>query len=63
MEFYDKFADRFQDISKVRIMLSAKQRSSNYLEPSKENVLEEYDPVALTMLYLKVLHNMVSQNS
>ena len=33
-----------------------------YLEPSKENVLGEYDGVTLTMLYLKVLCDMVSQN-
>ena len=44
MELYDKFVDRFQDISKVKnaAVTSARQRSSNYLEPSKENVLEEY---------------------
>ena len=45
------------------MMLSARQRSSNYLEPSKENVFEEYDPITFTMLYLKVVHDMVSQNS
>ena len=44
-------------------MLSARQKSSNYLEPFKENVLSEYDAVTLTMIYLKVLPNMVSQNS
>ena len=44
-------------------MLSARQRSNNYLAPSKENVLGENDAVTLTMLYLKVLHDMVSQNS
>ena len=27
-------------------MLSARQKSSNYLEPLKENVLREYDGVA-----------------
>ena len=37
--------------------------SSNYLEPSKENVFGEYDAVTLTMLYLKVLQDMIPQNS
>ena len=67
MEFNDKFVDVFQGISKKkkkkRILLSVRQRSSNYLKPSKENVLGEYDAVTLTMLYLNVLHDMVSQNS
>ena len=47
---------------KYRI-LSARQRSNNYLELLKGNILGEYDAVTLTMLYLKVLHDMVSQNS
>ena len=64
MGFYDKFVDRFQDISKVKTNPAvSKARSSNYLEPSKENVLGEYDAVTLTMLYFKVLHGMVLQNS
>ena len=62
MEFYDKFVDRFQDISKVKNPAVSKESSSNYFERSKENVLGEYDAVTLTMLYLKVLHDMVSQN-
>ena len=45
------------------ILLLARQRSSNYLEPSKVNVLEEHNTVTLALLYLKVLHDMVSQNS
>ena len=48
---------------KWRILLSARQRSNNYLEPSKENVLGEYGVVTLTMFYLKVLHDIASQNS
>ena len=39
------------------------QRSISYLEPSKENVLVEYDGVTLTILYMKVVHDVVSQNS
>ena len=37
MEFYDKFIDRFLDISKIKN--PAKQMSSNNLEPSKANAL------------------------
>ena len=48
---------------KLRIVLPVRQRSNNYIELSKENVLGEYDAVTLTMLYVKVLHDMVSQNS
>ena len=47
MEFYDKLVDRFQDLSKVNNL----------------SVNKEYDAVTLIMLYLKVLHDMVSQNS
>ena len=43
-------------------MLSAKQQSSNYLEPSKENIWREYDAATLTMLYLKVAADIVSQS-
>ena len=63
MKFYDKFVDRFKDISKVKNPAVSNKRSSNYLEPSKENISGEYDAVTLTMLYFKVLHDMVSQNS
>ena len=46
---------------KCRILLSARQKSNNYLElPSYSG---EYDAVTLTMLYLKVLHDLVPQNS
>ena len=38
MEFYDKFVDRFQVISKVKNPAVSKAKSSNNLEPSKENV-------------------------
>ena len=37
--------------------------TGNYLEPLKENILGEYDGVAVTRLCLRVLHDMVSQNS
>ena len=55
MGFYDKFADKFQDISNIKNTAISKAKSGNYLEPSKENVLGEYDAVTLTRLYLKVL--------
>ena len=38
---------------KQSILLSARQKSSNYLEPSKENVLVKYDAATLSMFYLK----------
>ena len=51
MEFYRKFVDRFQDLSKVK-------------NPAvKRKCFGEYDAVTLTMLYLKVLRDIVSQNS
>ena len=53
--------DRYQDLSKVKI--PARQRSNNYLELSKESVLGNNDAVTLNMIYLKVLHDIVSQNS
>ena len=37
MEFYDKFVDRFQDLSKESL-LSPRGRSNNYLELPVENV-------------------------
>ena len=61
MEFYDKFID-FKTYQKQRILLSARQRSSNNLEPSKANVSGEYDAVTLTILHLKILHDIVPQN-
>ena len=53
--------DRFQDLSQVKN--PARQRSNNYLELSKESVLGNNDAVTLNMIYLKVLHDIVSQNS
>ena len=39
MEFYDKFVDRHQDLSKVKNpVVSARQKFNNYLEFSKENI-------------------------
>ena len=61
MKFYHKFVDKFQDIQKERILLSPRQKSSSYLEPSKENIFGEYDAATLTMLYLKVLRDIISE--
>ena len=52
MELYYKSVDRFLDLSKVKNpAVTARQRSNNYLELSKENGFGEYDAVTLTMLY------------
>ena len=48
---------------KYTILLSARERSNNYVRAFKRKCFGEYDTVTLTMLYLKVLHDMVSQNS
>ena len=41
MEFYDKFVNRFQDLSKVKNAPVGKAKSNNYLDLSKENVMEK----------------------
>ena len=61
LKFYDKFVDRFHDLAKVTSPAVSIIRSNNYLEPSK--CLGEYDAVTLTVFYLKILDDMVSQNS
>ena len=48
---------------KYRILLSARQRSNKLLRTFKRKCFWEYDAVTLTMIYLKILHDMVSQNS
>ena len=63
MEFYDKFEDRLQDISKVKNPAVSKAKVKQLLRAFKRKCFREYDAVTLTMLYLKVLHDMVSQNS
>ena len=55
MEFYDKLVDRFKDLSKVKNPAVGKA--------FKRKCFGEYDVATLTMFYLKVLHDMVSQNS
>ena len=61
MEFYGKFADRFHDLLKVNEPCS--QQGKGLIITFDRKCFEEYDAVILTMLYLKVLHDMVSQNS
>ena len=63
MEFYDKFEDRLQDISKVKNPAVSKAKVKQLLRAFKRKCFREYDAVTLTMLYLKVLHDMVLQNS
>ena len=61
MESYDKCVDRFQDISKVKNPAVSKAKA--LLKIFKRKCFGEYDTVTLTMLYVKVLHDMLSQNS
>ena len=61
MEFYDKLVDRFQDLLKVKNSAVSKAKVKSLLKAFKS--FGEYDAVTVTMLYLKVLHDMVSQNS
>ena len=56
MEFFGKFVNRFQGLSQVKIPAVSKERSNNHLE----HHFREHDIVTLTMLYLKVLHDMIS---
>ena len=51
----------FRTYKKKRILLSARQRSSNNLKPSKAKVLDEDDALTLIMIFLKVLRDMVSK--
>ena len=60
MEFYDIFVDRFQDLSKVKNPAANKAKGFRAL---KRKFFSEYDAVTLTMFYLKILHDIVSQNS
>ena len=63
MEFYDKFFDRSLDLSKVKNPAVSKTEVQELLRAFKRKCFREYDGFTLTMLYLKVLHYMVSQNS
>ena len=63
MEFYDKYVDRFQYLSKVKNPAVSKVKVQQLLRAFKRKCFGAYDAVTLTMLYLKVLHDMVSQNS
>ena len=58
MEFYDKFLDRFQDLSKVKNPAVSKAKVYQLLRAFKRKCFGEYDVVTLTMLYLKVVHDM-----
>ena len=63
MEFYDKFVDRVHDLSKVKNPAVTKAKVQKLLRAFKRKCFKEYDAVTLTMLYSKVVHDMVSQNS
>ena len=63
MEFYDKFVDRYQDISKIKNSAVTKAKVQQLLRAIKRKCFGECDAVILTMLYFKVLHDMLSQYS
>ena len=58
MEFYDKLVERFQDLSKGL----SKAKVEQLLRAFKRKYFGEDDAVSLIILYLKVLHDMVTQN-
>ena len=61
MDFYDKFVDRFQKLSKIKNPAVSKLKG---FRTFKRKCIGEYDPITLTMLYMLTLLNyMVSQNS
>ena len=60
MEFYDKLVERFHDLLKVKNPAVTKLK---LLITFYRKCFEEYDPVTLIMLYVKVLHDMVPKNS
>ena len=56
--------NRLQEIAKVKNPAVSKAKALQLLRALKKYfVLGEYDAVTLTMLYLKVLHDMVSKSS
>ena len=59
MNFYDKFVDRFQNLSKVKNPVDSKGLIIS--ERFQKKTFREYDAILLTMLYVKVFHTMVSQ--
>ena len=63
MELNDNFVDRFQDLPNVENTAVSKAKVWKLLRVFQRKRFGEYDAVTLTMLYLKVLHDMVSQNS
>ena len=63
MAFYEKFLDRFQDLPKVKNPAASKAKVQQIVRFFKRKYFGKYDVITLTMLYLKVLHDMVSQNS
>ena len=62
-DFYDQFEDRFQDLSKVKNLAVSKANVYYILGTFKRKCFGGYDAVTLTMLYLNVVHDMVSQTS
>ena len=63
MKLYDKFVNRFQDISQEKNPAVSKAKLSHLLTAFKRKCFGEYDAVILTAVYLKVFLDMVSQIS
>ena len=63
MEFHDKFADKFDDLSKKKNQQRKRPTITQLLRTFKRKWFWLYDTITLTMLQLKVFHDMVSQNS
>ena len=61
MEVYDKFVDRFQGLSKESCFHQGEALISTKSAPVRKCVWE-YDAIKFTMIYLKVLYDMVPQN-
>ena len=61
MEFYDELVDKSQDIPKAKNPAVSKAAITQSIQ--KKMFWGEYDAITLTMLYLKVLHDMVKQDS
>ena len=63
MEFYDKFMDRFQDIKSKESCCQQGKRLAITYSLQKQIFGGVIWHCPLTMLYLKIFHDMCSQNS
>ena len=63
MAFYDKFVDRFQDMTEINNPAVSKAKVWKLLRAFKRKFFGEYDAIKLTKIYWNVHHDMVSKNS